>query len=155
MRIDGDFEDREGHQAPFTLRDSGNIRRSTSKVERRIKRTRDRADRLFETFDLPNDGVEVGPFVGGQFGMERVAIGADFKGAPAGWDQRERRDAIAEFEGLSRQTDGFRRIVSNRAILDSDFGFHLVLLPRHERSGMQKPVNPAAKSRKRVAGDGR
>ena len=56
--------------------------------------------------------------------MERFAIGADFEGAAAGWNQGERRKAIAELENLSRQTDGFRRVVSNRAILDPDFVFH-------------------------------
>lgn len=56
--------------------------------------------------------------------MEQFAIGADFESAAAGWDQGERRDPIAELEELSRQTDGFGRVVSNAAILDPDFGFH-------------------------------
>ena len=67
--------------------------------------------------------------------MERFAIGADFEGAAPGWDQGERRDAIAELENLSRQTDGFRRVVSNRAILDPNFGFHRTLLSSREISG--------------------
>ena len=72
--------------------------------------------------------------------MERFAIGADFKGAAARWDESERRNAIAELENLSRQTDGFRRVVSNRAILDPDFGFHRSLLSSSEISGMRKAV---------------
>ena len=60
--------------------------------------------------------------------MERFTIGADFEGAAARWDEGKRRDPFAELENLSRQTDGFRRVVSNRAILDPDFGFHRSLL---------------------------
>ena len=67
--------------------------------------------------------------------MERFAIGADFEGAAAGWNQGERRDAIAELENFSRQTDGFRRVVSNAAILDPDFAFHRTLLASSEISG--------------------
>jgi hypothetical protein len=66
--------------------------------------------------------------VGREFGVEQFAIGANFERAAAGWYQRERRDPIAEFKNLSRQTDGFRRVVSNHAIFDPDFGFHQVLL---------------------------
>ena len=82
-----------------------------------------------------NQRVEIRPFAGIEFGVERFAIGADFEGAAAGWDQRERRDAIAELENFSRQTDGFRRVVSDRAILDPDFGFHRTLLSSREVSG--------------------
>ena len=60
--------------------------------------------------------------------MELFAIGADFEGAATGWNQGERRDPIAEIENLSRQTDGFRRVVSNCAVLNPDFGFHRTLL---------------------------
>jgi hypothetical protein len=67
--------------------------------------------------------------------MERFPIGADFEGAAAGRNQRERRNALAEIEYLSRQTDGFRRIVSNAAILDPDFGFHRSLLSISEITG--------------------
>ena len=79
-------------------------------------------------FDLPDERVEIRPFAGIELGMERFAIGADFEGAAAGWNQGKRRDPIAQIENLSRQTDGFRRVVSNCAVLDPDFGFHRTLL---------------------------
>ena len=69
-------------------------------------------------FDLPNDFVEVGPFAGFELGMELFAIGGDFEGAAARGHERERRDPIAEFENLGRQTDGLRRVVSNDAVFD-------------------------------------
>ncbi|CAN5554753.1 hypothetical protein BH20VER3_BH20VER3_14500 [soil metagenome] len=72
--------------------------------------------------------------------MEQFAIGGDLEGAAAGWNQGERRDPIAELEDLSRQTDGFRRVVSNHAILDPDFGFHRALLSENEVSGMGRRV---------------
>ena len=84
---------------------------------------------------MPNDGVEVRPFAGVEFGMERFAIGADFEGASAGRNQGERRDPIAELENLGRQTDSLRGVVSNAAILDPDFGFHRTLLSSSEISG--------------------
>jgi hypothetical protein len=56
--------------------------------------------------------------------MEQFAIGADFKSAAARRNQRKRLDAFAEFENLGRQTDGLRRVVSNDAIFDRDFGLH-------------------------------
>jgi hypothetical protein len=95
----------------------------------------DRPDRLFEFLDLRNERLEIRPFAGVEFGVERFAIGADFERAAPGWDKGKRRDAIAEFENLSRQTDGFRRVISNRAVLDSDFGFHRTLLSSREISG--------------------
>ncbi len=125
MRTDGDFEDREGHQAPFTLR----------VAERGSRRTRPVPGRLLDLADLRDDGVEVRPFAGIEFGMEQLAIGADFEGAATRWDEGERRDPIAELENLSRQTDGFRCVVSNAAILDPDFGLHRSLLSAPEISG--------------------
>ncbi len=86
----------------------------------------------FDLLDLPNDFVEVRPFAGFQFRMDLFAIGGDFEGAAARGDKRERRDPIAEFENLGRQTDGLRRVVSDDAILDPDFGFHRSLLSASE-----------------------
>ena len=103
-------------------------------------RENDRAGRLFEFLDLPNEGVEIRPFAGIEFGVERFAMGADFEGAAARWDEGERRDAIAELENFSRQTDGFRRVVSNRAILDPNFGFHRTLLSGAKLSAPEKRV---------------
>ena len=57
-------------------------------------------------------------------------MGADFEGAATGWDQSERRNAIAELENLSRQTDSFGRVVSNAAILDPNFRLHVLLLSK-------------------------
>ena len=67
--------------------------------------------------------------------MELFAIDGDFEGATAGRDEGERPDAIAEFENPGRQTDGLRRIVSDYAVLDPDFGFHVTLLSEIEPSG--------------------
>src|SRR5437016_3018284 len=58
--------------------------------------------------------------------MEQFAIGANFKSAPARWNEGERFDAFAEFKNFGRQTDGLRRVVSNDAIFDRDFGLHPV-----------------------------
>jgi hypothetical protein len=70
--------------------------------------------------------------------MEHLAIGADFEGAAARRHERERRNPIAEIENLSRQTDGFGRVVSNAAILDPDFGFHRSLLSLGEAIGIAR-----------------
>jgi len=79
---------------------------------------------LLNLLNRRDDLVEIGPVAGIEFGMEELAIGADFKSAAAGWKQRQRFDAFAEFENFRRQTDGLGRVVSNHAILDRDFGFH-------------------------------
>ena len=79
--------------------------------------------------------------------MECFAIGADFEGAATRWDEGERRDPIAELENLSRQTDGFGRVVSNAAILDPDFGFHRSLLSCNETSGKEDRVKAARSAR--------
>ena len=133
MRGDDGFEDREGHQAPFTLRakEKGNVERRTSNAERRITET----ERLLELFDLRHDGVEVGPVAGIEFGVEELAIGADFEGAAARRNQGKRFNALTEFEDLGRQTDGLRRVVSDDAIFDRYFGFHRELLSECHGSG--------------------
>jgi hypothetical protein len=60
--------------------------------------------------------------------MEEFAIGANFEGAAARRDERERLDTLAEFKNLGRQTDGLGRVVSNHAIFDRYFGFQVELL---------------------------
>ncbi len=92
LRTDNGFEDREGHQAPFTLREEGNVQpasavdglrrgeRSTSKVQCRTTEEDGRAQ-LFEFFDRADDGVEIGPVAGLEFRMEQFSIGLDFEGA--------------------------------------------------------------------------
>ena len=79
---------------------------------------------LFEFLDLADDLIEIGPIAGIEFGMEQFAIGANFKSAAARRNERERFDAFAEFKNFGRQTDGLRRVVSNDAVFDRDFGFH-------------------------------
>ena len=73
---------------------------------------------LFSFFDCLNDFVEIRPLAGLEFGMEQFAIGANFEGAAARRNQGKRFDALAKFENFRRQTDGFRRVVSNDAVFD-------------------------------------
>ena len=90
----------------------------------RLDASRNELDALFNFFDRLDDVVEVRPVAGVEFGMEQFAIGANLESAAARWDQRERLDALAELKNFSRQTDGFRRVVSNDAIFDRDLGLH-------------------------------
>ena len=60
--------------------------------------------------------------------MEEFAIGANLESAAARRNERERLDALAEFENFGRQTDGLRRVVSNDAVFDRHLSFHLELL---------------------------
>ena len=139
LRTDDGFEDREGHQAPFTLRrkEKENVEpasaadglrrgeRSTSNIQRRTAEE-ENAGRLLELFDRGDDLIEIWPIAGIEFGMEQFAIGANFKCAAARWDERERFDAFAEFKNLGRQTDGLGRVVSDDAIFDRHFSLHPV-----------------------------
>jgi len=84
----------------------------------------DANERLLELFDRLDDGVEIRPVAGIEFGMEEFAIGANLEGAAARGNQRERFDALAELENFSRQTDGLRRVVSNDAVFDRHFSLH-------------------------------
>ena len=84
--------------------------------------------RLLELFDLADDLIEIRPVAGLELGMEELAIGVDLKCPTARWNEGERFDPLAEFEDFRRQTDGLRRVVSNHAVFNRDFGFHLVLL---------------------------
>ena len=128
LRTDDGFEDREDHQAPFTLRkeEKENAERSTFNAQRRMTEKETTDARLFEFFNGADDDVEVRPIAGVEFGMEQFAIGANFESAAARRNERERFDAFAEFKNLGRQTDGLRRVVSNDAIFDRDFGLHPV-----------------------------
>src|SRR5258708_4115629 len=72
--------------------------------------------------------------------MEQFAIGPNFKSAAARRNERERFDAFAEFKNFGRQTDGLRRVVSNHAIFDRDFGLHSELLSEVKLSVAQKRV---------------
>jgi hypothetical protein len=119
LHSDGGFEDREDHQAPFTLRRNCGFRIANCGLE-------EKTARLFELLDLANDRIEVGPVAGIEFGMEQFTIGVNFESAAAGRDEGKRFDAFAEFKNFGRQTDGLRRVVSNHAVFDRDFGLHLV-----------------------------
>jgi hypothetical protein len=124
LRTDSGFEDREDHQAPFTLRKAEeNVQRRTSNAELLKSETNGR-DALLKFFDRADDRLEIRPVAGVEFGMEELAIGADFKSAAARWDEGKRFDAFAEFENFGRQTDGLRRVVSNDAVFDRDFRLH-------------------------------
>lgn len=76
------------------------------------------ASQLFRLLDRPNDGVKIRPLAGLEFRMEQFAIGPNFEGAAARRSQGERLDTLAEFQNFRRQTDGFRRVVSNDAVFD-------------------------------------
>ena len=86
-------------------------------VQLLIKRAEKRS-RLFDFFNRLDDGVELRPVAGVEFGMEKFAIGADLESAAARGDERERFDAFAELKNFGRQTDGLRRVVSNDAVFD-------------------------------------
>ena len=73
---------------------------------------------LFEFFDCLDDVVEVRPVAGFEFRMEQFAIGANLESAAARGNQRERFNALAELKNFRRQTDGFRRVVSDDAVFD-------------------------------------
>jgi hypothetical protein len=90
----------------------------------RLNASRNEAHALFPFFDRLDDGVKIRPFAGIEFGMKQFAIGANLEGAAARGNQHERLDALAELKNLSRQTDGLRRVVSNDAVFDRDFGLH-------------------------------
>jgi hypothetical protein len=83
-----------------------------------------RVENLLKLLDRCDHLVEIGPVAGIELGVKELAIGANFKGTAAGWNQGQRFDAFTEFENFRRQTDGLGRVVSNHAILDRDFGFH-------------------------------
>jgi hypothetical protein len=124
LRGDDGFEDREGHQAPFTLR--------ISDFGLRI------AERLFRFLDRLDDLVEIRPVAGFEFGMEQFAISTNLESAAARRDQGERFDALAELENFGRQTDGLRRVVSNNAVFDRNFGLHRQTPFRSETIDVEK-----------------
>jgi hypothetical protein len=162
LRTDNGFEDREGHQAPFTLRtEKENVEPASAadglrRGERPTRLRRGRAPPwrasnvqhrtteevagLFELFDRLDHGVEIGPIAGLEFGMEQFSIGLDFEGAATRRDKRERFDPVAEFKNFGRQTDGLRRVVSNHAVFDRDFGLHPSSFPEWKLPMPPKPV---------------
>jgi hypothetical protein len=126
LRTDNGFEDREGHQAPFTLQRERkgptlNVQHPTPNERRRKS--------LLCLFDRADDGVEVWPVARFEFGVEQFSISANFESAAARRNESERFNALAEFENFGRQTDGLRRVVSNDAVFDRYFGFHSCSFP--------------------------
>jgi hypothetical protein len=93
---------------------------------------------LFCFLDRRDNGVEIRPIAGVELGMEQFAIGANFERAAARRNERERRDALAEFKNFGRQTDGLRRVVSNDAVFDRHFGLHRQSPFRNETIGAMK-----------------
>jgi hypothetical protein len=96
------------------------------------------AESLFCFLDRRDNGVEVRPIAGVEFGMEQFAIGANLESAATRGNQRERLDALAELKNFGRQTDGLRRVVSNNAVFDRYLGFHRQSPFRNEIIGAMK-----------------
>jgi len=88
------------------------------------KGSKKQADALFCFLDRRDNGVEIRPIAGVEFGMEQFAIGANLESAAARGNQRKRLDALAELKNVGRQTDGLRRVVSNDAVFDRYLGLH-------------------------------
>jgi hypothetical protein len=76
--------------------------------------------------DLSRNRVEIGPFSRFQFGVDEFIFDANFEGAAAGRDQPG-IDA-RRFTNESRQPDGFRFVISGRAVFDRYLRFHARLL---------------------------
>jgi len=122
LRGDDGFEDREGHQAPFTLRRKNLCGYwSVGVLERK---------ECSALFDCADDGVEVRPVTGFEFGVEQFSISANLESAPTRRNEGERFDPLAELENFGRQTDGLRRVVSNHAVFDRDLGSHSHSFPK-------------------------
>jgi hypothetical protein len=93
---------------------------------------------LFCFFDRRDNGVEIRPIAGIEFGMEQFSIGANLESAAARWDHRERLNALAELKNFGRQTDGLWRVVSNDAVFDRHLGFHRKTPFRNQIIGAMK-----------------
>jgi hypothetical protein len=104
------------------------------------------ANALFCLLDRRDNGVEVRPIAGVEFGMEQFAIGANLESAAARGNQRERFDALAELKNFGRQTDGLRRVVSNDAVFDRYLGFHRQSPFQNETIGAMKRGQEAVSS---------
>jgi len=76
--------------------------------------------------DLCCDRVEIRPLAGLEFGVDEFTVDANFEGTAAGRDQPGSH--AGRFTNASRQTGGFRFIISDRAVFDRYFRFHTCLL---------------------------
>ena len=76
--------------------------------------------------DLRGDRVEIRPLAGLEFGVDEFTVDAYFEGTAAGRDQPGSR--ARALTNASRQTGGFRFVISDRAVFDRYFRFHVGLL---------------------------
>ena len=113
MKVDGDFEDREGHQAPFTLLEIRSLNLG---------------------FDLLCDRVEIRPLAGLELGVNEFTIDANFKSAAVGRNELHRINP-GGFANRGCQTGSPRFVVSDRAIFDRNVCLHRELLSRSEVIG--------------------
>ena len=146
-QTDSGFEDREGHQAPITLRilekgEKGN--------------TCENAVVLAKVADLLEDRIRLRELAGGSFRINLLSIYSHFKHAPARWYQPERSDLLLQLEQFIRQTDGMRFIVSSRAIFNCDFQRHCCASEARKRAdSRQAPAHhspSACSATRRVCG---
>ena len=72
--------------------------------------------------DLRGNRVEIGPLAGFEFGVDEFTVDAYFEGTTAGRDQPGSH--AGGLTNASRQTGGFRFVVSDRAVFDRYFRFH-------------------------------
>ena len=72
------------------------------------------------------DGVEIGPLAGLEFGVDEFTVDANFEGTAAGRDQPGGH--ARGLTNASRQTGGFRFVISDRAVFDRYFRFQARLL---------------------------
>jgi hypothetical protein len=134
LRVDGGFEDREDHQAPFTLQETKAEKLKNGKAESEPDW------RLLCFFNCGDHGIEIRPIAGIEFGMKELSICADLKSAAARRNESERFNALSEFENFGRQTDGLGRVVSNYAVFDRDVGFHVSSFPKKRVRGTRDTV---------------
>ena len=76
--------------------------------------------------DLRGNRVEIGPLAGFEFGVDEFTVDAYFEGTTAGRDQPGSH--AGGLTNASRQTGGFRFVVSDGAVFDRYFRFHACLL---------------------------
>ena len=123
-RADNGFEDREGHQAPFTLQTPQLCLDSKGQKGRKGARLRTALELCFDGFD---DGIEVRKLAGLLLGKQFLSIDADFEDAAARRHKLQRTETLFELQELDRQTDGLGLIVSSGAIFDRNFRIHLTI----------------------------
>ena len=75
---------------------------------------------------MRGDRVEIRPLAGLEFGVDEFTVDANFEGTAAGRDQLGSH--ARRFTNESRQTGGFRFVISDRAVFDRYFRFHARLL---------------------------